>query len=133
MADLSTASTGSAQTLHDALEYAREAHRGQRRRQNGRPFIEHPVAVAELLATEDQPDAVLAAGYLHEVVHFAVGPAHFHDLFGNLLAGNMTVQSNRIIQITNLDVQRVVVEGLYKSHCNCFLTANYEMICKLPC
>lgn len=57
-----------APSLHDALEFARAAHEGQTRRQNGRPFIEHPVAVVELLAERDQPDEILAAGYLHDTV-----------------------------------------------------------------
>jgi (p)ppGpp synthase/HD superfamily hydrolase len=65
-----TTQTGNLQqpSLHDALEFARAAHQGQTRRQNGRPFIEHPVAVVELLAAREQPDEILAAGYLHDTV-----------------------------------------------------------------
>lgn len=55
-------------SLHDALEFARAAHEGQTRRQDGRPFIEHPVAVVELLASREQPVEILAAGYLHDTV-----------------------------------------------------------------
>lgn len=55
-------------SLHEALEFARSAHEGQTRRQNGHPFIEHPVAVVELLAACEQSDEVLAAGYLHDTV-----------------------------------------------------------------
>jgi (p)ppGpp synthase/HD superfamily hydrolase len=52
-----------------ALETARRAHAGQPRRgSNGRPFIDHPVAVAERLAGHRQRDEVLAAGLLHDVV-----------------------------------------------------------------
>ena len=52
-----------------ALETARRAHAGQvRRGSNGRPFIDHPVAVAERLAEQRQRDEVLAAGLLHDVV-----------------------------------------------------------------
>jgi (p)ppGpp synthase/HD superfamily hydrolase len=65
-----TTQTGNLQqpSLPDALELARAAHEGQTRRQNGRPFIEHPVAVVELLAAREQPDEILAAGYLHDTV-----------------------------------------------------------------
>lgn len=52
-----------------ALETARRAHAGQLRRgSDGRQFIDHPVAVAELLASHRYGDEVLAAGLLHDVV-----------------------------------------------------------------
>jgi (p)ppGpp synthase/HD superfamily hydrolase len=55
--------------LKDALEMARRAHAGQLRRgSDGRPFIDHPLAVAELLVKHGYGDEVLAAGLLHDVV-----------------------------------------------------------------
>jgi (p)ppGpp synthase/HD superfamily hydrolase len=52
-----------------ALATAQRAHAGQLRRgSDGRPFIDHPVAVAELLLGERQSDEVLAAALLHDVV-----------------------------------------------------------------
>lgn len=52
-----------------ALEMAREAHAGQvRRASGGRPFIDHPVAVAEHLSTAHVSDDALAAALLHDVV-----------------------------------------------------------------
>lgn len=52
-----------------ALETAQRAHLGQLRRgSDGRPFIDHPVAVAERLAEQRQVDEVLAAALLHDVV-----------------------------------------------------------------
>ena len=55
--------------VRGALEAAREAHAGQiRNGSGGRPYIEHPIAVAELLAEHDFPDEVLAAALLHDVV-----------------------------------------------------------------
>ncbi len=53
-----------------ALDMAREAHAGQvRNASGGRPYIDHPVAVAERLSTHipDDDDA-LAAALLHDVV-----------------------------------------------------------------
>ena len=48
---------------------ASEAHAGQiRNGSGGRPYIEHPLAVAELLAAHGFDDAVLAAALLHDVV-----------------------------------------------------------------
>ena len=52
-----------------ALEMAREAHAGQTRNASGgRPYIDHPVAVAEHLAEHGSGDEVLAAALLHDVV-----------------------------------------------------------------
>ena len=48
---------------------AREAHAGQiRNGSGGMPYIDHPVAVAELLAEHGFGDEVLAAALLHDVV-----------------------------------------------------------------
>ncbi len=55
--------------LREALETARKAHAGQLRRgSDGRPFIDHPLAVAERLYQLDYRDEVLAAALLHDVV-----------------------------------------------------------------
>jgi len=75
-----------------ALETARRAHAGQLRHgSNGRPFIDHPVAVAERLAEQRHRDEVLAAGLLHDVVEkSATGieevRAEFGDTVGDLVA-----------------------------------------------
>lgn len=55
--------------VRQALEVARQAHAGQTRTgSGGRPYIEHPVAVAERLAETGYPEEVLIAGLLHDVV-----------------------------------------------------------------
>jgi (p)ppGpp synthase/HD superfamily hydrolase len=52
-----------------ALEMAREAHSGQiRNASGGRPYIDHPVAVAARLAELECGEQVLAAALLHDVV-----------------------------------------------------------------
>lgn len=52
-----------------AYEMAREAHAGQvRNASGGRPYIDHPVAVAELLSEHLSDEDVLAAALLHDVV-----------------------------------------------------------------
>jgi (p)ppGpp synthase/HD superfamily hydrolase len=55
--------------VREAIEMATAAHAGQiRNGSGGRPYIEHPLAVAELLAEHDFPEPVLAAALLHDVV-----------------------------------------------------------------
>lgn len=75
----------------DALELARQAHAGQLRRgSDGRPFIEHPIAVAELLLERRYRDEVLAAALLHDVVEKSETSAaevrrRFGDTVGDLV------------------------------------------------
>jgi (p)ppGpp synthase/HD superfamily hydrolase len=55
--------------VRDALQMARQAHAGQLRRgSDGHPYIDHPVAVAEILLKHRYGDEVVAAGLLHDVV-----------------------------------------------------------------
>jgi hypothetical protein len=59
--------------VRGALSVTRRAHAGQFR-QTGCdeiPFTEHVLAVAELLAENDYPDNVIAAGLLHDVAEHA--------------------------------------------------------------
>jgi len=55
--------------VREALELARQAHLGQLRRgSDGRPFAEHPIAVAEMMVKHHLGDEVVAAALLHDVV-----------------------------------------------------------------
>jgi guanosine-3',5'-bis(diphosphate) 3'-pyrophosphohydrolase len=74
--------------VKDALETARRAHAGQLRHgSDGRPFIEHPLAVAEHLVKYRYSDEVLAAALLHDVVeNSAVGIDEVRDHFGDVVA-----------------------------------------------
>lgn len=71
--------------VRGALSVARRAHGGQFR-QTGCdeiPFIDHSLAVAELLAENNYPDVVLAAGLLHDVAeHAEVEPGSLGSRFG---------------------------------------------------
>ncbi len=63
---------------------ATSAHAGQiRNGSGGRPYIEHPLAVAELLAEHDFPEPVLAAALLHDVVEESpIEVAEIRERFG---------------------------------------------------
>lgn len=69
-----------------ALSVARRAHAGQFR-QTGCdeiPFIDHSLAVGELLAEHRYADETIAAGLLHDVAeHAEVEPASLRDRFGD--------------------------------------------------
>jgi GTP pyrophosphokinase len=53
--------------LEHAFAFAAQAHEGQQRR-SGEPFIEHPFAVARILAELHLDEETLAAALLHDVV-----------------------------------------------------------------
>jgi guanosine-3',5'-bis(diphosphate) 3'-pyrophosphohydrolase len=71
--------------VRGALSVARRAHAGQFR-QTGCdeiPFIDHSLAVAELLAEHAYPEEVLAAALLHDVAeHAEVDPRSLRGRFG---------------------------------------------------
>jgi GTP pyrophosphokinase len=72
----------------EAFETARTAHAGQvRNGSGGRPYIEHPLTVAEQLAGHDCPDAILAAALLHDVVEESdIEVEDLRERFGNSVA-----------------------------------------------
>lgn len=74
--------------VRDALETARRAHAGQLRRgSDGRPYIEHPLAVAEILLKHRYGDEVLAAALLHDVVEKSdIETGEVRERFGDRVA-----------------------------------------------
>ncbi len=53
--------------LERAFEFASEKHEPQKRK-TGEPYINHPIAVAGILAELGMDDVTIAAGFLHDVV-----------------------------------------------------------------
>jgi (p)ppGpp synthase/HD superfamily hydrolase len=51
-----------------AFGFASSRHSGQYREVDGAPFIAHPLEVGRLLHRDSQPDNVVAAGLLHDVL-----------------------------------------------------------------
>src|SRR5262249_8444226 len=51
-----------------ALRFARRVHLGQHRTQTHEQFLEHPIAVANLLSDSGHNGPIIAAAYLHDVV-----------------------------------------------------------------
>jgi GTP pyrophosphokinase len=51
-----------------ALRFARRVHLGQHRKQTGEQFVQHPIAVADLLMQSGYEGPMISAAYLHDVV-----------------------------------------------------------------
>jgi (p)ppGpp synthase/HD superfamily hydrolase len=83
------AAANRSEPVRDALEAAREAHAGQiRNGSGGVPYIEHPLAVADLLAEHGFADEVLAAALLHDVVEESdTGVTELGARFGESIGG----------------------------------------------
>jgi (p)ppGpp synthase/HD superfamily hydrolase len=71
-----------------ALRFARRVHLGQHRKQTDQQFVEHPIAVARLLAEAGHDGPILAAAYLHDVVEKTpVELGEIDSRFGHEVAG----------------------------------------------
>ena len=66
-----------------ALRFARRVHLGQHRKQTDEQFVEHPMAVADLISEAGLDGPILAAAYLHDVVEKTeVEPSEIRERFG---------------------------------------------------
>ena len=71
----------------EALEFAAEHHRGQRRASDDAAFILHPLEVAQLLSGRGYPDEVIAAGVLHDSLEDTdATPLELEQRFGSVVA-----------------------------------------------
>lgn len=82
--------------VREALTTATEAHAGQvRNGSGGMDYIEHPKAVAELLAEHGHGEDVLAAALLHDVVEDSETTVEdLRERFGEPVAGLVAVLSD---------------------------------------
>lgn len=66
-----------------ALRFARRVHLGQHRKQTHEQFVQHPIAVADLLLDAGCGGPMISAAYLHDVVeHTDVELAELRERFG---------------------------------------------------
>jgi GTP diphosphokinase / guanosine-3',5'-bis(diphosphate) 3'-diphosphatase len=71
-----------------ALRFARRVHLGQHRKQTGEQFVEHPIAVANLLLESGYDGPLISAAYLHDVVEKTdVELDEIRERFGPRVAG----------------------------------------------
>ena len=90
MSEVSTPSKvdGNSDMTAAALGFARRVHLGQHRKQTGEQFVEHPIAVADLLTHAGYGGPMISAAYLHDVVeHADVELDELRESFGPEVAG----------------------------------------------
>jgi (p)ppGpp synthase/HD superfamily hydrolase len=54
--------------VEKAFDFAREAHKGQKRKYTGGPYFDHPVEVAKIVKGVFHTEEMIAAALLHDVV-----------------------------------------------------------------
>ncbi|MBD5656077.1 MAG: bifunctional (p)ppGpp synthetase/guanosine-3',5'-bis(diphosphate) 3'-pyrophosphohydrolase, partial [Candidatus Eremiobacteraeota bacterium] len=106
--------TMEASWLHGVYELADTAHDGQHRA-SGEDYIEHPVAVARILADMEMDRATIAAAILHDVVEDTVVTsdevaAKFGPEIAQLVEG-----VTKLTRIPNHSKEDAQVENLRKS------------------
>lgn len=79
---------GRSELVRQALEAARELHAGAVRDVGDEvPFIEHPMAVAELLVEYELDDELVVAGLLHDTLEYTdLGLGRLRERFGMKVA-----------------------------------------------
>uniref|UniRef100_A0A7V4ALG4 Bifunctional (P)ppGpp synthetase/guanosine-3',5'-bis(Diphosphate) 3'-pyrophosphohydrolase n=1 Tax=Thermus tengchongensis TaxID=1214928 RepID=A0A7V4ALG4_9DEIN len=105
---------GEREKVREAYLFAEEAHRGQLRR-SGEPYITHPVAVAEILASLHMDADTVMAGLLHDTLEdCGVAPEELERRFGpgvrRLVEGETKV--SKLYKLANLEGEEKRAEDL---------------------
>src|SRR5438270_12567739 len=83
-----TAAEEASPVLTEAYQIAAEAHKGFRR-VTGEPFLNHPLAVASILAEWHAPLDIVAVGLLHDIHSFDYSRGHDLDLVESKLGSEI--------------------------------------------
>ncbi len=77
----------------EAVEFATKAHEGQVRKGTKKPYIVHPLEVAEIVGTMTSDEEMLSAAVLHDTIEDCAGVteealrSHFGERVASLVAG----------------------------------------------
>lgn len=59
--------------INKAIEFATKAHEGQFRKGSSRPYIVHPMEVADIVSLMTKDEEVISAAYLHDTIEDCAG------------------------------------------------------------
>lgn len=59
--------------LEDAIQFAEKAHEGQFRKGTRRPYIVHPIEVADIVSTMTKDEEIICAAVLHDTIEDCSG------------------------------------------------------------
>ena len=114
--------------IYEAIKFADKAHKGQKRKVTGLPYITHPVAVSYLLAqykvSKNLEDLIVAC-VVHDVIEDTTAThAQLTRKFGPLVASLVRELTNDPVQVAKLgklDYQSKKLLGI----------SSYALVCKL--
>lgn len=82
---------GARTVINNAYSFACEAHRSQKRKATGEPYVIHCIDVANILMEDNQPSHLVAAGLLHDTVedfdYTGIMEKDIEEKFGILISG----------------------------------------------
>ena len=81
--------------IDEAIEFATKAHAGQFRKGTKRPYIVHPVEVADIVATMTQDEEIICAAVLHDTIEDCKGITEelLKERFGERVASMVALES----------------------------------------
>lgn len=81
--------------IDEAIEFATRAHEGQYRKGTKRPYIVHPIEVADIVATMTQDEEVICAAVLHDTIEDCAGVTKevLKEKFGERVASMVLQES----------------------------------------
>lgn len=81
--------------IDEAIEFATQAHAGQFRKGTKRPYIVHPVEVADIVATMTKDEEIISAAVLHDTIEDCEGvtEAILRERFGERVASMVALES----------------------------------------
>lgn len=81
-------------SIHEAIEFAAVAHRGQVRKGSDTPYIVHPAEVMQILTENGCEEKVIVAGLMHDTVEDAgVRLSEIEERFGSEVAAIVAAET----------------------------------------
>ncbi len=101
----------------EAVRFATEAHKGQIRKGTKKPYIVHPIEVAEIVAEMTSDEEILSAAVLHDTIEDCAGVTReilrqrFGERVAALVAGESEDKSRTWEERKGATIQRLKTES----------------------
>lgn len=101
----------------EAVRFATEAHKGQIRKGTRKPYIVHPIEVAEIVAEMTSDEEILSAAVLHDTIEDCAGVTeevlreHFGARVAALVAGESEDKSQTWEERKGTTIRRLKTES----------------------
>lgn len=103
--------------FEEAVQFAMKAHKGQIRKGTKKPYIVHPLEVADIVAAMTSDEEILSAAVLHDTIEDCAGVteeilrAHFGERVASLVAGESEDKSKSWEERKGTTIRRLKKES----------------------